>query len=347
MLAILSVNLGFAVRQKLIFLKKMDARNRLHFIAEAGIKRAIMEIRKNISELGRVSFSSSLSNNPAIFREIQVGEGAFTVGYSYPLKNFDNFNEDVDVERDKTSKVIRYGVIDEERKININTAEEGVLKRLFQNVVSLSEESAEELAYCIVDWRDEDSNFQHPDYGAESSYYENLRSPYKAKDAEYELLEELLLVKSLNGEIFDKVKDYLTVFGEGKININTVSPEVLSALGLTDKLIDKILFFRSGADFQEGTSDDNIFDSADIITELKEVIALDFSEIGQLEVLISKGQLATISQNFMIQSTAELNNNSKPGEGDIIHPVDNNISGTHQIIAIVDSGGKIKYWRED
>jgi DNA uptake protein ComE-like DNA-binding protein len=311
----------------------MDDKGKLHFIAEAGVKRAIVELKKQDPTSEEFSnLNEFWSNNPLAFKEIQVGEGNFTVGYSPYFKGVGNSEgESINADSEKKSS-IRYGIIDEERKINLNTAEVEILKRLFQNVASLDEESATELAYCIIDWRDEDSNFQHPEYGAEDSYYKNLKHPYKTKNAEYEILEELLLVKGMNNEIFDKAKDYLTVFGEGQININTASEEVLSALGLTNELVTKILSFRCGDDLKEATSDDDVFTSSSVvITELKKTIPLDLSEISQLEILIAKKQLTTISENFMIKSTAKLDNRDV----------------THQIIAIVGSKGEIKYWQEE
>lgn len=332
-LAVLSVNLGFGVRQKLIFLQQMDSKNKLHFIAEAGVKRGIVELRKYDFKSAEFScLNESWSNNFLDFKEIGVGDGTFTIGYNSASKDFGDFDEittDVEIE---VKVPIRYGIIDEDRKININTAEVEVFKKLFQNVAFLDEESATELAYCIIDWRDEDSGFQHPTYGAEESYYRNLKHPYKVKNAKYELLEELLLVKGMNIEIFDRIKGYLTVLGGGKINLNTASKEVLSSLGISDDLIDKILSFRYGADLEEATFDDHIFtSSSNIIEKLKEIFALSFSEVAQLEMLISKGKLTTISQNFMIKSTAKLDNRDV----------------TYTIVVIVDSDGRVKYWQEE
>lgn len=338
-LAILGVNLGYGVRQKLILLERLDTKNKLHFIAEAGVKRAILELRREEEDACAEEFLDlilSWRNNPSAFKEIHVGEGTFTVGYSL-LKDVDSVMESNELKREEIEEeveiipMIRYGLVDEEGKVNVNTTGVEPLKRLFQNVVDLDEESAEELAYCIIDWRDEDSEFQHPAYGAEDGYYRNLRKPYEAKDSEYEILEELLLVKGMNREIFDKVKDYLTVLGEGGVNINTASEEVLSALGLNDELVSEILSFRCGDDLEEATHDDNTFTStSEIVTELKQFTSLDISQIAQLEALISNGKLTVTSENFMIKSTAKLDNK------DI----------THLIVAIVNSGGEIKYWRE-
>lgn len=59
------------------------------------------------------------------------------------------------------------------------------------------------------------------------------------------------------------LKNLVTIWGDGKININTASREVLSALpGLNENSISTILSFRNGADGISGTSDDGVFNSA-------------------------------------------------------------------------------------
>ena len=47
-----------------------------------------------------------------------------------------------------------YGVVDEERKININTTSHQILKRIIQIRTSLEEEMASSLAEAIIDWRE-------------------------------------------------------------------------------------------------------------------------------------------------------------------------------------------------
>ena len=54
-------------------------------------------------------------------------------------------------------------------------------------------------------------------------------------------LDEILLVKGMNKEIYDKLINFVTIYGDGAVNINTASKEVLEALGLADSLVDKIL----------------------------------------------------------------------------------------------------------
>jgi len=86
---------------------------------------------------------------------------------------------------------VRYGVIDEAAKININFATPESLLAL--------PGMTEELADCLVDFRDRD-NEPLPN-GAEQEYYDQLPRPYKAKNGFFFTLEETLLVKGFNGSL--------------------------------------------------------------------------------------------------------------------------------------------------
>lgn len=57
-------------------------------------------------------------------------------------------------------------------------------------------------------------------------------------------INEVLLVKGITKENFLLFKDAITVYGTGKVNINTVSKAVLIALGLDEEMASLILRFR-------------------------------------------------------------------------------------------------------
>lgn len=183
---------------------------------------------------------------------------------------------------------VSYKIADEESKLNINTASKEILERL--------EGFSPEIASSVIDWRDPDSSSLPG--GAEDPYYEGLSpEPYECKDANFEALEELLLVKDMTKELFSSARDTITIFGDGRININTAYKNVLSAIGMSSGLIDSIILFRSGDDRKEGTEDDNIFDNTTTIqTELERVTGpLDSSqslEVAQLQNLL------TVKSNF-------------------------------------------------
>ncbi|MBN2830807.1 MAG: helix-hairpin-helix domain-containing protein [Candidatus Omnitrophica bacterium] len=109
-------------------------------------------------------------------------------------------------------KVIRDGnteIIDEGALINLNTASIQILKRL----PGVDEDLAESIANSGM-------------------------RPFRS-------VNEVLLVEGMNKESFLLFKDLVTVYGAGRININTVSKGVLLALGLDNDLADAIIRFRT------------------------------------------------------------------------------------------------------
>jgi len=132
-----------------------------------------------------------------------------------------------------------YSIIDEESKLNINTASALQLKDIFLGSgVDITE--VDIIVDSIIDWRDE--NDLHMLNGAEEDYYRALEFPYSCKDGPFESINELLLVRGMTREIlfgsqnrdgeqtFKGVVEYLTVYGSKSININTSSDVVLKAL---------------------------------------------------------------------------------------------------------------------
>lgn len=92
------------------------------------------------------------------------------------------------------------------------------------------------LVSSIIDWTDSDDEvtnlpfIQHENLGAESSYYSKLQVPYSCKNAPLDTTEELLLVKGITQDVFERIRDYVTVYGDGEININSVSRQVIECL---------------------------------------------------------------------------------------------------------------------
>ena len=125
-------------------------------------------------------------------------------------------------------------LVDEKGKyINI---QKNLLTRFLQSQeFGLKDEEVDHIVNAIKDWIDADDD-PTGFGGAENSYYQGLEIPYSCQDAPVEFLEELLLVKGINRELFygtDKmtgIESFLSPHGDGKININTAQPLVLRAL---------------------------------------------------------------------------------------------------------------------
>jgi len=198
-LSVFAVILNYTVRQKVSLVRRLDSRDEVRLAAEAGVKKAIIYLKK-LEESGPETY---LALKHLVVLESETSEGNY------------------------------WQIMDEERKINMNLAGLTELARLFQVAACMSETEAEDLAASIIDWRDSDSALSSAAGGAEDPYYRNTSFPYEAKDAAFEVLDEILLVKGMNQDIFEKVRSLLTIYGDGKVNINTASSEALLALGLT------------------------------------------------------------------------------------------------------------------
>jgi general secretion pathway protein K len=133
---------------------------------------------------------------------------------------------------------------DETGKININklvqgngfnNAVRGVLFRLLsQPQFKLQGQEVENILNAIKDWIDADSEVTAT--GAENAYYQGLDKSHTVRNGPMESLDELLMVRGVTRELFYGTPEmpgldrFLTVQGEGSININTAPKEVLRAL---------------------------------------------------------------------------------------------------------------------
>lgn len=95
---------------------------------------------------------------------------------------------------------VRYGVVDEGGKINLNALmqQDSSGQTLFNALMQLPN-MTEDVADCIVDWLDADDTPR--ENGAESDYYSSLNPPYVAKNGPLDSLEELLQVKGVTPQL--------------------------------------------------------------------------------------------------------------------------------------------------
>ena len=251
------------------------------FIATAGIQTALAELEKDtqspdtnnydtIYECGVVLNDGEVLED--IFKDILVGDGYLTIKYQ----------SQVDAEGNPRQL---YGMLDEERKVNINTIT-SQNHTIIVNLFRLLDIDADVdiIAASIVDWHDSNSTVTGDSNGAEDDYYMNLEKPYYCKNSRFQNLEELLLVRGMTQGIFDKIKDFITIYPIGspklQVNVNTASEVVLLALsracvkyvGATqadaDSLIAKIIDYRAGDDTIEATEDDKLVKLQELQSQL-------------------------------------------------------------------------------
>ncbi len=83
----------------------------------------------------------------------------------------------------------------------------------------------------LADWVDADDMSMALTGGREDSMYENLEDPYLAKNAKFDSMAEVRLVDGWHDDdIWERYGEYLTIYGAGKVNINTADCVVLRAL---------------------------------------------------------------------------------------------------------------------
>jgi len=110
------------------------------------------------------------------------------------------------------------------------------------------------LVPSIIDWTDNDNQvtrlafIKHENSGAESDYYGKLESPYRCTNRALRTTEELLLVKTVTPQSFESIRDYITVYGDGKVGINHASKRVIESLSekmdtaLAQRIVDRRKF---------------------------------------------------------------------------------------------------------
>ncbi len=148
-------------------------------------------------------------------------------------------------------------IVDEDARINLNMAAEGrmadIVARQLAALVApahyneLFEErdqdgnftDRETQIQAIVDWADLDTEPYGLGSGTEDSHYEMLRPPYVRRNAPFDSLEELRMVRGVDEDFWsafvDPVPDdpeqrILTVWGAGRVNVNTASAIVLASM---------------------------------------------------------------------------------------------------------------------
>ncbi len=270
-----AVALGARIRQKFTLVSRLNGRDQIQALSHSGVNTARYFIANGPyagNPFGSAAAKQQWFNNPLMFKDIHLSTGGIDFQYGR--------HDDMDVDQ----RTLMYGFEDEGGKLNINTAERSDLVRLFVLVAHLSQGDAEDLANAILDWRELGETEISGFYGED--YYAKLTYPYKPKKAPFENLSEVQLLKGMNPDVFLRVKDFITVYGDGGVNINTASRLMLIALGMSSHTAQILVEGRKGPDGIEATSDDFIFlNSGNINFALRGFVELTPNQVAEIEAL--------------------------------------------------------------
>ena len=209
---------------------------------------------------------------------------------SLPPVPFDDGTVKVTIEDEKSRFNINYLVNSYGRRDARRIA---MLKRIFRKL-----RIDEDLVDAIADWEDSDNEISPG--GAESEYYLNQNPPYRAFNTRFYTAGEMVLVKGMTRDYYflppssrggEKgllpLNRYITVYGDGKININTAGLPVLCSLSsdLTESIAADIIEYRNS----------NLFKSISDLKNVETVSDILYDEISSL---------ITVKSNiFRIEST--------------------------------------------
>lgn len=309
LLSVLAAGLGSRSAFALGFAARLERTLQASYLAAAGVERAAQALDEDASPTFD-GLNELWVNNEYVFARQPLGEGRYSI-----------------VAAPGGAGPQRYGLIDEERKLNVNTVSSDVVLRLLQRVAGMKPNDAMEAAESLVDWRDEDH--EALPHGAEKFYYLGLSPSYDCKDAPLENIEELLLVRGVSVEVFDRIRPYVTVHGSGGVNVNTADAAVLDALGLSPQGVDGLLWYRAGEDSLEATSDDRALPSIGAVSsELGSVLPAE--DLNRISRLAGDGQVGVSSSAFFVTVEATMLEESVPA----------------RVHAVIDREGRVLAWSE-
>jgi general secretion pathway protein K len=202
-------------------------------------------------------------------------------------------------------------VVDERSKINLNTlvgpstnrVDNRVLTELAELFGMLGIEYSKSSIFIgsLINWLDRPiegsptKNDQSP-IGADADYYAGLDSPYRIKDGPLDSVGEILLIKGMDQEFFDKVKNYVTVYPKDeKVNFSTASKVVMMAV------------LKGAASAVNGEEDTNTMDddviqgiTDAVIEERKENPVISLEKVKEIEKRYNTDPANSISAGLTI-----------------------------------------------
>ena len=152
--------------------------------------------------------------------------------------------------------VARVEYIPENSKLNVNMAPPRELSNLLL-ALGADPDRAQTIVAGILDWR---AGTPGGSFSQFDQYYLSLTPSFRARHASLEEIEELLLVRGMTPDLFyggytrnaqgrfiphDGLRDCLSVYGStGPLDVNTVTPEVMVAVGVAPDTAAAIVALR-------------------------------------------------------------------------------------------------------
>lgn len=162
-------------------------------------------------------------------------------------------------------------VKDEGGKLPLANMTEDRMLILFEEM-GIDYDTREDLLNCYLDWTDEDEDERLS--GADNSYYEDIEEPYQPTNGPLVSFKELALIKTFDTLFFSETgqpaamykqfTDSVSLYNNGKVNINTASDLVIRVLAREYGYDPEILLeYIAGEDGVRGSADDEVISGLD------------------------------------------------------------------------------------
>jgi type II secretory pathway component PulK len=208
LLALLAAGVGAHVNGRLELARRLEQRWAAQGAARAGVERGIAWVQGETN--GWDSLDEPWANQPGVFSNGVMGAGWFAV-----------------VRRDRLAsgdEAIRYGMGDEQGRIDLNLGRVELLQALFETAGGLGAEQAAKVAAALAQARTRPEG--PPSITGDTGWVDRRleRGPLLS-------VHELRWVKGVTPALFEGVQEHVTVHGGARVNLNTAGVGVLTALG--------------------------------------------------------------------------------------------------------------------
>lgn len=143
---------------------------------------------------------------------------------------------------------VEAALLDSRARLHLNRAGRADLVRL-STALGVGRQRSERLAAALLDWRDPDARRRAS--GAEARDYAALGLPVRPRDGPLPSVKELQEVRGIDRDLYRRLRPYVTVVGDGRVNLNSAPAPVLAVLpGLGLRAARTLVRARSEGSFE-------------------------------------------------------------------------------------------------
>ena len=191
LLTVICAEFSWTMRTETVITRNFRDGEQAAYSAEAGINKAVVELMKNMARPQARSTREEADRDAAGQEE---PETVWEAGIGPIPFSFGDYSCAVSIE-DENNKIGLNAFLREAKK---NPSK---LKALLTEKIGLEGEERDVVADSMIDWWDADHEITGVN-GAEQDYYRSLSEPHACRDGDLPVIEELLLVKGIDEQVF-------------------------------------------------------------------------------------------------------------------------------------------------